>query len=146
MFRWNFDGPRDHCNSFGIKKGSNTLWLKSCWWVLVLLHLSGGTILQWSISGPQVAFPDYQSSLGSHPRNTCRSSAFLHPLPCRDSLDAEGKRRLQATLLKLQRSELLPRDFPTFDELSELCQLNDQTLFQAVLNNENHVLYHLLPQ
>ena len=57
-------------------------------------------------------------------------------------LDAEGKRRLQATLHKLQRSELLPRDFPTF---GELCQLNDQTLFQAVLNNENHVLYHLLP-
>ena len=57
-------------------------------------------------------------------------------------LDAEGKRRLQATLHKLQQSELLPRDFPTF---GELCQLNDQTLFQAVLHTENHVLYHLLP-
>ena len=56
--------------------------------------------------------------------------------------DAEGKRRLHATIHKLQRSELLPRDFPTF---GDLCLLNDQTLFQAVLNNENHVLYHLLP-
>ena len=35
-------------------------------------------------------------------------------------LDAEGKRRLQATIHKLQQSELLPRDFPTF---GELCQL-----------------------
>ena len=32
---------------------SNTLWLESCRWVSVLLHLSGGTIRQWSISSIQ---------------------------------------------------------------------------------------------
>ena len=53
-----------------------------------------------------------------------------------------SKLRLQKIILKLKKLGYLPQHFET---ISSLCDSADDALFRGILNNENHVLYPLLP-
>ena len=53
-----------------------------------------------------------------------------------------SKVRQQKIIQKLKKLGYLPREFET---ISSLCDSSDDALFRGILNNENDVLYPLLP-
>ena len=53
------------------------------------------------------------------------------------------KKNLNGIILKLTKNGLLPRDTRTF---AEICDTADEVLFDSMLANPNHVLYHILPE
>ena len=57
-------------------------------------------------------------------------------------LDAESRNRLEAAFNKVIKQSYLQPKHPSF---SVLCDAADQSLFNSILTNQNHVLHHLLP-
>ena len=57
-------------------------------------------------------------------------------------LDAAAKQRLQIVVNRAKRNGFLS---PTTEQFSQIGELADNALFESVLNNNNHVLFKLLP-
>ena len=57
-------------------------------------------------------------------------------------LNANLLNMIEAFLLKSKRFGYCPRNMPSFQTL---CQTTDQKLFNSIISNSCHVLYHLLP-
>jgi len=57
-------------------------------------------------------------------------------------LTTSDLQRLNSLLRKTSKWNLIANTAPTFESLYEK---SDQTLFTAILNNQNHALHHLLP-
>ena len=74
---------------------------------------------------------------------TSATSLTQHLLNWWGYTDASSRLRLQAVIKRLRRFGLLPREFPTHEEL---CEHMCGELFMQMLHNKFHVLHQLLPR